>query len=442
MRVAFVSGWGSAVPLAMEIENAGHETRFWIQDKGSEDVGDGFIEKAKDWKELLGWCDYVICDDVRMSNITDSFREKGIPVIGGTKQTDALEDNRHLGQRLMKSIGLNTPESREFKTLEEAIAYVQENPKKYVVKLSGKAQDNKMTTYVGQDEGGADIIPVLEHMAKGMSKGLEAVELQEMVEGMEVAVSAFFNGERFIGPCQLNFEHKKLMPGPSAAGWGPNTGEMGTTGLWCDREIGLFKKLLLPMEKPLKGMGYHGDFDINAILAEDGKLFVLEQTNRFGWPALPMQLETMKENDLGDFFYALAAGKDFDLQTTFPYSLCLVVGVPPLPYTNDEIFEKYSKGVPVVFRDGSIPEGLYPGEAKLEDEQWKVAGSKGMSGCLAVAAAGGYSIEECSKLAYAITEQVIVPNKMVRNDIGIYTEESAQKLSRLKLVTLPETSNP
>lgn len=428
MKILFLSYWGSAVPLAMHCQDSGHEVRFYIEDEESQEVGDGFVPKIDDYKESESWCDYVITDDSSFGKVNDALRKKGIPVIGGSVMTDALEEDRHLGQELFKSVGLKVPESNAFKATEEAIAYVQENPKKYVIKLSGSAQNDKTTTYVGQAEDGSDIPPVLEHFAKKFSKGLESVEIQEMVEGMEVAVSAFFNGERFIGPCQLNFEHKKLMPGVSAAGWGPNTGEMGTTALWCEQTAKIFQVLIAPFEKPLKEMGYHGDFDVNAILDESGDLHPLEMTNRFGWPALSMQIETLKENDLGELFYALASGQDYDIQTTAPLSLCLVIGVPPLPYMNKEILDKYSKDMPVVFRDGSAREGMYPGECKLVDDVWTVAGT---AGCLAVVAAGGYSISECQKIAYDLADQIIVPNKMVRIDIGDQTAVSILKLKKL-----------
>ena len=430
MKILFISGWGSAVPLAMECEGAGHEVKFWIQDKDSKDVGDGFIPKVDDYKDHVAWADLVVCDDTHFGKINDSIRERGIPVVGGTKLTDALEEDRGAGQRLFKAVGLDVLESKEFKSIEEAISYVQDNPKPYVVKVSGTAQNDKTSTYVGEMEDGSDIVPVLEHMSEKMEKGVAGVEIQEKKEGQEVAVSAFFNGEKFIGPCQVNFEHKKLMSWCCQQGIGPNTGEMGTTAYWMDQSIPLFQKVIKPFEGPLRQMGYHGDFDINCIVSE-GKIYPLEMTNRFGWPALLMQIETIKENDLGEFLLALATGKDFDLQVSYPVSLCVVIGVPPLPYMNDEIFEKYSKDMPVLFTEGSSPPGLYPGEAKIKEDQWRVAGS---SGCLAVAAAGGYSIKECSEVAYEIADQVIAPSKMIRDDIGSTTEEAMEELEEIGLV--------
>jgi len=434
MKIAFVSSWGLGLTLAMQMKDFGHEVRFYIDDKDSKDVGDGFIEKSQDWKSLIDWCDYVIADDTHLTKMTDQFREKKIPVVGGTRMSDAMEEDRGLGQRLFKSVGLDVLESKEFKSLEEAISYVQNNPKPYVVKVSGVAQNDKTSTYVGEMEDGSDIVPVLEHMAEKMEKGVSGVEVQEKVDGLEVGVGGLFNGEKFVGPCEIDWEHKKLMSWKTQQGIGPNTGEMGTVALWSDQSTPLFKKIIMPMVKPLREMGFHGFFNINCIVSA-GKVYPLEQTNRFGWPTLPMEIETLKENDLGEFFLALASGKEFDLEISHPFSLCVVIGVPPLPYMNDEIFEKYSKDMPVLFRSSNAPEGLYPGECKKLEGQWTVAGT---SGCLAVAASGGYTIEECRDQAYAIAEEVIVANKMVRDDIGRTTEEELAKLKRMHLIPQEE----
>jgi phosphoribosylamine--glycine ligase len=336
---------------------------------------------------------------------------------------------------MFKACGLDILESKEFKSIEEAVSYVQGSPAAYVVKVSGKAQDDKSLTYVSQTEDGSDVVAVLEHMGKKMDNGVASVEVQEKVEGLEIGVGGIFNGEKFVGPIELDWEHKALLPWKTQKGIGPLTGEMGTVSLWADQDTPLFQKVIAPMVKPLKAVGFKGFFNVNCIVEEDGTIRPLETTCRFGWPTLPMEIETMKENDLGQFFFDVASGKDCTFEVTYPWSVCVVIGLPPLPFMNDEIFEKYSKDMPVMFRDGQAPEGIYPGEAKIEDDQWRVAGS---SGCLAVAAAGGYSIEECQEAAYEIAEQVIAPNRMIRDDIGRTVQESYDQLQEMGLIGVEE----
>lgn len=433
MKILFLSWWGAALPLSMHCEDYGHETRFFIDDKESKEVGDGFVEKVSDYESHISWADLVITDSTHLGKVNDSIRKKGIPVIGGSVMTDALEEDRGIGQRLFKSVGMHILESKDFKTFDEAIFYVEENPAKYVVKVSGAAQDDKSTTYVGQLEDGSDMIPVLEHMEKKVVKKLEGIEIQECRDGIEVAITGFFNGDHFVGKCFVNFEHKKVMPWNTQQGIGPNTGEMGCSAFWMDQTIGLFKKVLEPMEKPLKEMGYYGAFDINCMVSE-GEIYPLEMTNRFGWPTLPLMIETLKENDLGQYFFDLASGKDPELEITYPVSLYVMVGAPPLPYISKELFSKYTEEIPVILQNGVEP-GIYPGEVKLKDEQWVVAGNEG---CLVICAAGGYSIQECQDKAYDLASRVIIPNKMIRDDIGRTTDKSLEELGKLGLLEMKE----
>ena len=429
MNILFLSWWGAAVPLAMHCEDYGHDILFFIDDESSKKVGDGFVPKSDDYKKSVDWADLVICDSTHFGKVNDALRKKGKPVIGGSEMTDALEEDRGAGQKLFKACGLDVLESKEFKTFAEAISYVQENPKQYVVKVSGAAQDDKSTTYVGQTEDGSDIIPVLEHMENKVVKKLEGIEIQECKQGVEVAISGFFNGKEFVGDCFVNFEHKKVMSWNTQQGIGPNTGEMGCAAYWMPQEIGLFQKILKPLIKPLKEMGYYGAFDVNCIVAE-GKVYPLEMTSRFGWPTLPLMIETLQGNDLASFFMALASGESVRLDPSDPVSLYVMVGAPPLPYINKEIYEKYTKDMPIILRDG-WKDGIYPGEVKIEDDEWIAAGSEG---CLVICAAGGESIEECQESAYALADSVIIPNKMVRDDIGRTTEESMEKLEEMGLV--------
>lgn len=426
MNILFISSEGNCYPLAMEMVKQGNDCRFWVKNTDESGVEGGGVVLVKSYKDSVDWAELVISDDTCFGKILDGIREKGIPCVGGTALTDALEEDRGLGQRLFKAVGMETLDSEEFTSIPEAIAYVKKNPRAYVIKVSGKAQDDKTFTYVGETPDGMDIPPVLQHYEKRMAEGIESVEIQEKVQGIEVAVGGFFNGEDFLNPVCFNFEHKKLMPGPTASGTGPATGEMGTVHVWKDKGFVLYKETLERCIPMLKKEGYRGYFDINLIIvqelgvpgdsASDGFcIYPLEMTNRFGWPTLQIQLETMKINNLAEVFHGMASGNATDFGVSHIYSVGVVVGAPPLPYLNHELFEKYSEGMPVIFRDGYPPEGVIPGDIKEEDGQWTISGPKGYV-CVCVGQSD--DLEGARSAAYHLVDQVIVPNRMVRFDIG------------------------
>ena len=427
MKILGISSEGNVYPLLMEMVKQGNECRIWIKSPEERNGGGGGVVLVKDYRESVSWADLVIADDTGFGKVLDEIRAKGTPCIGGTKLTDALEEDRGAGQRLFKAIGMDILHSEEFKSIPEAIAYVDKNPAAYVIKVSGKAQDDKTFTYVGETPDGMDIGPVLQHYEKRVSEGISAVEIQEKVQGIEVAIGGFFNGEDFLNPVCFNFEHKKLMGGPTSSGVGPATGEMGTVHVWKDKGFILYQKTLEKCIPMLKKEGYRGYFDINLIIVQELTeigadpseafcIYPLEMTNRFGWPTLQIQLETMKGNDLAEVFYGMANGSCTDFSVSHIYSVGVVIGCPPLPYLNEELFKKYSEGMPVLFRDGEVPEGVVPGDVKEEEDgSWTISGPKGYV-CVCVGQSD--DLEGAKMDAYRLVDQVIVPNRMVRFDIG------------------------
>ena len=123
-----------------------------------------------------------------------------------------------------------------------------------MIKPSGEAKNVKRRLFVGEEEDGNDVIGMLEAYKRAFSEEIKVFQLQRRVNGVEVAVGAFFNGKKFITPVNIrHFEHKKLFPGEV----GPPTGEMGTAMFWSEPNA-LFNRTLLKMEPKLAEEGYVG----------------------------------------------------------------------------------------------------------------------------------------------------------------------------------------
>ena len=115
----------------------------------------------------MDWADVIVFDDtLGQGEKAQTLRAKGKMVIGGTPYTDRLEDDRSFGQEELKKEGINIVTYRDFDNFDDAIAYVKENPERYVIKPSGTAANVKRRLFVGDEDDGQDVIRVLEAYKK------------------------------------------------------------------------------------------------------------------------------------------------------------------------------------------------------------------------------------------------------------------------------------
>ena len=223
MKFLFVTDESLSGDLAWQLRKEGHEVKMYCRGQGEKDVGLGFFEKVDEWEPLRDWADVIVFDDIGFGSKAEQLRGEGKFVVGGSPYTDRLELDREYGQSELNSVGVDILPSWNFTSFDEAIEFVKKNPDRYVLKPSGKAQNEKELLFIGQESDGKDILQVLEHYKANWSKKIKEFLIQKYAEGVEIAVGAFFNGKDFIMPVCVNFEHKRLFPGEL----GPSTGEMG-----------------------------------------------------------------------------------------------------------------------------------------------------------------------------------------------------------------------
>ncbi len=223
MKFLFVTNESLSADLAWQLKKEGHDIKMYCHGQGEKDVGLGFFEKVDEWDALRDWADVIIFDDIGFGSKAEQLRNEGKFVVGGSPYTDKLELDREFGQAELSSVGVDVLPSWNFTSFDEAIEFVKKNPDRYVLKPSGKAQNEKELLFIGQEVDGKDILQVLEHYKANWSKKIKEFQMQKFAEGVEIAVGAFFNGKDFEMPMCVNFEHKRLFPNEL----GPSTGEMG-----------------------------------------------------------------------------------------------------------------------------------------------------------------------------------------------------------------------
>jgi len=407
LHFLFISKWGLIHDLAWEVKKEGHEVRYHIMSKGDREVGDGFVDKVEKWEEHKDWADVIVFDDCEFGNLPDKLRKEGKAVVGGTPYSDKLEMDRDFGQEEMKAAGLTVLPRWEFDSFDAAVSFIKANPGRYVVKPSGKAQNEKVLSFVGQEEDGLDVLTMLEHYKNGWASKIKTFQLQKYASGVEVAIGAFFNGKDFLQPVFVNFEHKRMFNDEI----GPQTGEMGTAGFWYG-PCTLFTQTLAKMKDRLAEAGYVGYMDINCIANNRG-IFPLEFTCRFGYPTINLQLEGVLSR-WGEFLAALARGQTFNLRTKKGFQICVVIAVPPFPFVDPESFKKFSEDAAVIFKK-PMNEGNHPGDVRLVDGDWRLAGD---SGYALVVSGSGSTMEDARREAYNRVRNIIIPNMFYRTDIG------------------------
>ncbi|HNZ83964.1 MAG TPA: phosphoribosylglycinamide synthetase C domain-containing protein [Candidatus Pacearchaeota archaeon] len=414
----FISLTGLISDVAWQVKKEGHNVKFYIKDNEEKDIGDGFVEKTDDWEKEVDWADVIIFDDtLGQGEKAKALREKGKLVVGGSPYTDRLEDDRSFGQEELKNAGIPIIPYKNFTSFDEAIEFVKSKPDKYVIKPSGEAGNIKILLFVGEEENGQDVISILEAYKTTWAKSIQELQLQKKISGVEIAVGAYFNGNEFICPININFEHKKLFPG----NLGPSTGEMGTNMFWSEPNR-LFNATLKKMEVKLREEHYVGYIDLNCIVNGSG-IFPLEFTARFGYPTIFIQEEGITM-PISEFLYRLASGENFAIKTKKGFQVGARIIVPPYPFDDPATFEAYSKNAAVLFKKNNL-EGIHIEDMKLVDGEWLVAGSAGV---ILTVVGTGTTMKQAQNDMFQKIKNITVPNMYYRTDIGDRWFEDSDKL--------------
>ncbi|NDC87891.1 MAG: phosphoribosylamine--glycine ligase [Bacteroidetes bacterium] len=415
-QILFVSRWGDSLDLAYALSREGNEIRYGIEDPDGLEIGDGFVTKTTDWRADIPWADLVVFDYTGYGEIAESLRRSGKRVFGGTQYTDRLELDRNFGQHELHRHKVKILGYQEFDSFREAIAYIERHPRAYVIKPCGETQDYKQLLFVGSDDAGADVIRMLRAYEKSWGD-FGTFQLQRKVQGVEISVSAFFNGKTFLRPINVTLEHKKLFPKEL----GISTGEMGSAMFWVD-ESPIFDATLRKFESTLAREGFTGHIDLNCIVNGQG-IYPLEFTSRFGYPQASIQRAGLEE-PLGALLKRICEGDTRPIETRKGFQVGAYFVVPPFPYDDPKSFDLFSRDAVVVFKK-SLREGLHPVHLKQVETEWLITGCTGIP---LLVTGTGLTMREAQRVLYRRMAQVLINNGYYRTDIGDRWTEDSDKL--------------
>lgn len=413
MKVLFVSGELTGSGLCQKLLKEGNEVKLYIHKPDWKQCYSGIVEKINDWMKHLDWVGkdgLIIFDDVIFGSEQDELRAQGYTVIGSSKGGDELELQRKLFHDVAESLNLNTLDSYDFETVADAINFLESAPDRWVLKQSSHLS---FLNFIGTATDGSDII---EKLQQYQDRGIAPIHLQKYADGIEIGVARYFNGTDWVGPIEINHEHKKLKNGDV----GSLTPEMGTVMWYTENEdLPLYKKTLSKFKPYLQQIAFHGDFDINFIVNENN-LWPLEATPRFGAPSTQLQV-ALHHSPWSEFLESVGKGLPYNLEYKNGYGVVVSIVVDPFPYEPNRSFSEAQNDFTkkrILFSEALTPEEfnhIHFEEVSQDENGFYWSGNYGI---VLHVTAHASTIAAAKDAAYTLIKKIHVDGMYYRTDIG------------------------
>src|ERR1700728_975695 len=329
MRFLGIGDYCDLSSLYVRLREEGHEVKVYISKPLCRDTLSGLVEHTDNWRAELPWLreagpeGIILFENAaeQRGKLQDELRAAGYQVIGGSTYGDRLENDRAFAQAVLAKLGLSICPVHDFSARESGVSFLRHYPGRYVLKFNGPLE-----SFVGRLDDGRDVLAFLE----GLPDDIPPFILMRHVEGVEMGVGAYFNGEDFLSPSCLDWEHKRFFPGDL----GELTGEMGTIVTY-ERTRRFHGLTLARMGPLLRESGYCGYINLNTIVNEEG-IWPLEFTCRFGYPGYAI-LDPLQETPWGKLFHSIIVRSAASFTTAAGFSAGIVMTTPPFPYARPTV---------------------------------------------------------------------------------------------------------
>ncbi len=366
---------------------------------------------AKDLEGIVAFAkshpvDYAVVapDDPLVLGCVDVLEAEGIPCFGPRRNAAVIEGSKVFAKNLMKKYGIPTAAYEVFGTAEDALKYLETAPVPTVVKADGLALGKGVIIAMTREEAFAAVREIMED--KKFGKSGDQIVIEEYLEGPEVSVLSFTDGETVV-PMISSMDHKRAGDGDT----GLNTGGMGTVAPnpYYTEQVAAdcMEHIFLPTIRAMKAEGreFRGCLYFGLMITKDGPK-VIEYNCRFGDPETQVVLPLL-ESDLLTVMQAVTAGKLKDCPVRFSqkHACCVVLASRGYPLS-------YEKGFEITIPEDVRP-AVYVAGAALKDGKLVTSGGR-VLGVTAVAD----TLKEAVDKAYTLADRITFDNKFCRRDIG------------------------
>ena len=338
--------------------------------------------------------------------IVDLFQEKGLKIFGPSKAAAEIEGSKAFAKDLMAKYDIPTAAYGVFTESDKAIQFAQKIGVPCVVKADGLAAGKGVLICEKMEDAENAIKDILVDNKFGSAGSRVVVE--EFLEGQEVSVLAFADGEHIV-PMVSAQDHKRIFDNDK----GLNTGGMGayspapiyTDDVRAVVEKEVLAKTLEAMKK--EGRDFSGVLYAGLMLTKDGPK-VLEFNARFGDPETQAVLPRL-ESDLAEIMLAVCDKKldQMEIKWSDNPCVCVVLASGGYPETSE-------KGKVITGLEKAADNALvFHAATKLVDGAYQTNGGR----VLGISAQDETIVRAITK-AYKAVSEISFENMQYRTDIG------------------------
>ena len=422
MKILVVGGGGREHAIIKKLkENKEIEQIFALPGNGGMkddatcvNIGATDLDKIVDFA-VENAIDYAVVapDDPLVLGLVDRLNQKGIDCFGPKKDAAIIEGSKAFSKDLMKKYGIPTAKYEIFNSEEKAVEYLKTCDMPIVIKADGLALGKGVIIAKTLKEATDAVHSMMSDKVFGKSG--DNVVIEEFLEGPEVSVLSFVDGQNVV-PMISSMDHKRAHDNDE----GLNTGGMGTIAPnpYYTEEIAktCMEEIFLPTVNAMKkeGREFKGCLYFGLMITKNGPK-VIEYNCRFGDPETQVVLPLL-ESDLLTIMKATTYGTLDKTEVKFAKNsaCCVIMASNGYP-------EKYEKGYEITI-DESVKEDVYVAGAKLVDGKLLTNGGR-VLGITAV----GENLQQAIKEAYNKVKYVSFGNAYYRKDIGAKALKKLEK---------------
>lgn len=365
----------------------------------------------RDFEEIIKFCVkneisfvFIGPEDPLVAGLADALRERGILVVGPSKEAAQLEGSKVFAKKFMQEAQIPTAFFEEVFSVDDTIRVSGRFTPPYVLKADGLAAGKGVFICKTLEELRHAAEDIFDKQLLGAA-GAKAV-LEQFTPGWELSYLVITNGSEFQ-TLPLSQDHKRLLNGDE----GPNTGGMGTVApvkISADLQNLIDEKIVTPTLKLMEQRNYlyRGVLYFGLMINDKGPS-LLEYNCRFGDPETQVILPLL-DHDTGILFKEISLGKIPALKIKNLFASCVVMAAPGYP-------SQPEKGVEITgdmeYQSNSsyfIHAGTKKSSAHWVTNGGRVLCSMGL----------GSSLKESLEQAYLQSSKVQWTQMQIRADIG------------------------